>query len=120
MRASIVNHIRGVRLRVIGSMLDGLEVVLRFPGGRSEESVESFVRVKVNGVVTGKLKNLDYVDLVVLNKASPVLAFEAISGKNLLCKDPSFQAEFVSLTCRLYEDSMAMLERGFTYHCEAS
>lgn len=62
----------------------------------------------------------DRVDLVELNQASPILAFEAISGKNILCKDPNLQAEFFSLTCRLYEDSMAMLERGYSYRREAS
>lgn len=62
----------------------------------------------------------DFVDLVVLNDASPILAFEAISGKNLLCRDESLQAKFFSLTCRLYEDSMAMWERGLRYRREAS
>ena len=62
----------------------------------------------------------DHVDLVVLNDASPILAFEAISGINLLCGDAAFQAEFFSLTCRLYEESMTMWERGLRYRREAS
>lgn len=61
----------------------------------------------------------DHVDLVILNGASPILAFEAISGVNLLCRDRAFQAEFFSLICRLYEDNMAMLDRGFRYRRQA-
>ena len=62
----------------------------------------------------------DHVDLVIVNDASPILAFEAISGTNLLCRSAAFQAEFFSLTCRLYEESMAMWERGLCYRREAS
>lgn len=63
---------------------------------------------------------VDLVDLVVLNHASPILAFEAISGVNLLCRAQTFQAEFFSLTSRFYEDDMAMLARGLRYRRAAS
>jgi predicted nucleotidyltransferase len=62
----------------------------------------------------------DRVDLVVLNEALPILAFEAISGLNVLCLDAAIQAEFSSLTCRLYEEDMAMWKRGLAYRREAS
>ena len=62
----------------------------------------------------------DRVDLVVLNEAPPILAFEAISGINLLCQDETAQAEFASLTCRLYEEDIAMWKRGLAYRREAS
>jgi hypothetical protein len=63
----------------------------------------------------GKLQsalNIEEIDLVVLNKANPILRFEAISGRSLFCRDLSRRAEFASLTAREYEDSMAMVERA--------
>jgi predicted nucleotidyltransferase len=63
----------------------------------------------------GKLQtalNIEAIDLVVLNKANPILRFEAISGRSLFCRDPGHRAEFASLTAREYEDSMAMVERA--------
>jgi predicted nucleotidyltransferase len=62
----------------------------------------------------------DRVDLVVLNDALPILAFEAISGVNILCRDAAAQAGFFSLVCRLYEEDMAMWQRGLVYRREAS
>jgi len=56
--------------------------------------------------------NVEDIDLVVLNKANPILRFEAISGRSLFCRDLSRRAEFASLTAREYEDSMAMVERA--------
>ncbi len=61
----------------------------------------------------------DRIDLSILNCASPILRFEAISGMNLLCRDPGFQARFFSATCRDYERSMAMLQRGFRYRAQS-
>lgn len=62
---------------------------------------------------------VERVDLVELEAASPVLAFEAISGRSLLNRDPHRVAAFVSLTSRIYEDTMATLERGLTYWKQA-
>lgn len=59
------------------------------------------------------------VDLVLLEKASPILAFEVILGTCLLNLDPESCASFVSLTSRLYEDSMATLQRGVHYWRQA-
>ena len=50
------------------------------------------------------------VDLVVLNRAHPILAFEAIRGRFLVKNDPAATAAFFSLACREYEDVMASLE----------
>jgi predicted nucleotidyltransferase len=50
------------------------------------------------------------IDLVVLNQTNPILRFEAVSGRNLYCRDPYQRATFVSLTAREYEDSMAMMQ----------
>lgn len=54
----------------------------------------------------------DDVDLVVLNRARPILAFEAVSGRRLFCRDPQATAAFVSLTARQYEDDVAFLRQG--------
>ncbi|MGD8750842.1 MAG: nucleotidyltransferase domain-containing protein [Anaerolineales bacterium] len=56
--------------------------------------------------------NIDDVDLVVLNDASPITRFEAVSGRLIFSRDASKQAEFVSLTAREYEDEMALLLWG--------
>jgi predicted nucleotidyltransferase len=53
------------------------------------------------------------VDLVILNGKSPVLRFEAISGLLLYCRNRTEMATFVSLTARQYEDSMALMARGY-------
>ena len=63
--------------------------------------------------------NKDVIDLSVLNDASEILRFEALSGRNLLCRDPELQAVFFSQTCRDYERAQAMLERGYRYRRSA-
>ena len=59
------------------------------------------------------------VDLVVLNDASPVLRFEAISGRRIFCRDEERFADFFSLTAREYEEAMFYLTRGLRYRREA-
>jgi predicted nucleotidyltransferase len=54
----------------------------------------------------------DNIDLVVLNAASPILRFEAVSGRLLFCRDAARRVAFVSLTAREYEESMAMVQRA--------
>jgi predicted nucleotidyltransferase len=51
--------------------------------------------------------SFDEIDLVVLNDASPVLRFEAVSGRPVYTADPEARATFCSLTAREYEDEMA-------------
>jgi len=61
---------------------------------------------------------VEKVDLVVLNQADPILAFEAISGRFLCKNDQDQTAAFFSLVCREYEDVMANMEdqrRGAAY-----
>ncbi len=55
---------------------------------------------------------IDAIDLVVLNDASPILRFEAISGRPVFCRDAGQRAIFASLTAREYEDEMAMAMRA--------
>ena len=54
----------------------------------------------------------DEIDLLVLNGASPITRFEAISGCAVYCRDLSARAEFASLTAREYEDSIAFIQSG--------
>jgi predicted nucleotidyltransferase len=63
--------------------------------------------------------HFDDIDLVVLNEASPITRFEAVSGRPVYTRDPSARAGFVSLTAREYEDAMAFLQLGLRYRAEA-
>ncbi len=55
---------------------------------------------------------IEDIDLVTLNRASPVTRFEAVSGRAIFCRDRARRAEFVSLAAREYEDAMAFLRWG--------
>ena len=55
---------------------------------------------------------IEEIDLVTLNRASPVTRFEAVSGRAIFCRDRARRAEFVSLAAREYEDAMAFLRWG--------
>jgi predicted nucleotidyltransferase len=59
----------------------------------------------------------DEIDLVVLNEASPILRFEAVSGRPVYTADSQSRATFVSLTAREYEDEMAQWERAMISVC---
>ncbi|MFW6183819.1 MAG: type VII toxin-antitoxin system MntA family adenylyltransferase antitoxin [Chloroflexota bacterium] len=61
----------------------------------------------------------DDIDVVVLNDASPITRFEAVSGRMIYTRDAEEVATFVSLTAREYEDSMALLRRGLVWRREA-
>jgi predicted nucleotidyltransferase len=52
------------------------------------------------------------IDLLVLNGASPISRFEAISGRLVFCRDQEKYAGFASLTAREYEDAMALAQWG--------
>jgi uncharacterized protein len=58
------------------------------------------------------------IDLAVLNDASAVLRFEAVSGRMLFCRDRGQCAVFVSLAAREYESAMAMIRRGLRWRAE--
>lgn len=62
--------------------------------------------------------SFDEVDLVVLNEASPVLRFEAVSGRPVYTADPAARATFCSLTAREYEDEMAQWQRALSFNEE--
>ena len=50
----------------------------------------------------------DNIDLIVLNKASTLLCFEAISGIPLVINDWDIYVDFFSETSRYYEDQMIL------------
>jgi predicted nucleotidyltransferase len=50
------------------------------------------------------------IDLLVLNGASPISRFEAISGRLVFCRGQEKYAGFASLTAREYEDAMALAQ----------
>lgn len=55
---------------------------------------------------------IEDIDLVTLNRASPITRFEAVSGRAIFCRDRARRAEFVSLAAREYEDALAFLRWG--------
>ncbi len=57
----------------------------------------------------------DEIDLVALNRANPLLRFEALSGRLIFCRDLVSRADFASLTAREYEDEMAQLRLALSY-----
>ena len=65
-----------------------------------------------------KRLQVEDIDLVILNEANPILAFEAVSGHLLFCHNTGRRAEFVSLVAREYEDAMALWQRGLEYRRE--
>ena len=65
-----------------------------------------------------KRLQVEDIDLVILNEANPILAFEAVSGHLLFCRNIGRRAEFVSLVAREYEDAMALWQRGLEYRRE--
>jgi predicted nucleotidyltransferase len=65
-----------------------------------------------------KTLQVEDIDLVILNEANPILAFEAVSGRLLFCRNTGRRAEFVSLVAREYEDGMALWQRGLAYRRE--
>ena len=62
--------------------------------------------------VTQDILKTDNIDLCLLNSASPIMAFEIISGKRIVKNDIDKTAEFESLVMREYEDENARLQ-----HC---
>ncbi len=56
-------------------------------------------------------------DLVILNEADPLLAFEAISGRKLFVRQTAIDnhAAFYSLTCRLSEDQRVWMKKQLAY-----
>ena len=56
--------------------------------------------------MTSRLNSIGELDLVDLNHAGSVLAFEALSGRRLFVRDPDAVAAFSSQVARQYESDM--------------
>lgn len=56
--------------------------------------------------LTARLSTISELDLVDLNSANTILAFEALCGRRLFVRNPERLAEFSSYTARQYEDDM--------------
>ncbi len=97
---------------LFGSALDGevregadLDVAVLFDRAPTlDELAECRLRLQ-------KALVFEEIDLVPLNGASPILAFQAVSGRRVYCGDEARCVEFVSLTAREYEDEMAQAAR---------
>ncbi len=56
--------------------------------------------------MTARLMQIAELDLVDLNHANSILAFEALCGHRLYVRDPETVAAFSSLVARQYESDM--------------
>ncbi len=97
---------------VFGSARDGrvrpgsdLDLAVLFNEPMSGEDFLQFY-----SALCDQVPEVEKVDLVRLNQADPILAFEAISGIFLCTNDIDKMAEYFSLVCREYEDVMGNLE----------
>jgi len=104
---------RIVTATVFGSAQNGtvqpgsdLDIGLLFPERLSGDAFLAFYSELCEAV-----PDIEVIDVVSLNDANPILAFEAINGRFLVKNDMEKAAEFVSLVCREYEDVMVNLER---------
>jgi len=64
--------------------------------------------------LTARLDFIPELDLVDLNRADSVLAFEALCGRRLLVRDADLTAAFASRVAREYEDDMLHARSGRT------
>ena len=74
---------------------------------RSRPSLDALCELRAR---LQEVLRVEAIDLVVLNDASPLLAFEALCGRRLSSGDDDACAEFASLTARQYEDEKAQYE----------
>ncbi len=97
---------------IFGSSADGtvdensdidIAVLFQNPPESGEQKLDYYIRLC-------DAADLDTVDMVILNGANPILAFEALSGKVICKNDAGKAAGFQSLVCREYEDVMGNLE----------
>lgn len=80
---------------------------------QSAPSVDDLVALQAD---LQKVFQYGQVDLLVLNDASPLIRFKAVSGRSLFCRDLIVRAEFVSLAAREFESAIAFLRRGLKFY----
>ena len=73
---------------------------------------EVLLELRSLGQVTEAQLHDDWRTRRVIAQGSPILRFEAASGRLLCCRDAGRRATFVSLTAREYEESIAMVQRA--------
>jgi predicted nucleotidyltransferase len=110
--AYFARDLRVAAATVFGSATDGcvrpgsdIDIAVLF---REPLAPEHFLRFYAE--LCDQIPNVEKVDLITLNQADPILAFEAIRGRFLCKNDPDQTAAFFSLVCREYEDVMGNLE----------
>lgn len=100
---------------VFGSSISGtvkagsdLDIAVLFHNQlKTEEKLEYYCRLcDINN-------NIERIDLVVLNTANEILAFEALKGEYFCKNDPEKTAAYFSLICRMYEDTMVNIEAQY-------
>lgn len=103
---------RVVGATIFGSARDGLirpgsdlDLAILFDTPLSAEEFLDFY-----AVLCDQISGIEKVDLVRLNQADPILAFEAISGTFICTNDVEKMAGYFSLVCREYEDVMGNLD----------
>ncbi len=80
-----------------GSDLD-VAVLFREPPAAGEATLRYYTSL------CDAVPDVECVDFINLNRANPILAFEALRGRMCCKNDPDATAAFTSLTCREYED----------------
>lgn len=72
--------------------------------------------VKISEILETLIGNTP-VDIIFLNDASPILAFEALKGKQLFVREKfeDIYTRFYSLTCREFESEMYWMKRQLEY-----
>lgn len=71
---------------------------------------------RIIGVVESLVPGISC-DLTLLNSAGELLAFEALSGRELFIRDEAIDqyAAWYSITCREYEDTIAWMKKQLRY-----
>ena len=55
----------------------------------------------------------EHIDISVLNEANYLLSFEALGGRLLFCRDREQYESFFSLICRIRDDEMMRIKKGY-------
>lgn len=94
------------------SSTSDIDIAVYFGAGADRVKLIAKVIGMVEEIIPGRS-----CDLVILNEAGPLLAFEAISGRKLFVRHDAIEthAAFYSLTCRLSEDQHAWMRKQLKY-----
>lgn len=80
------------------------------------EGDDVFFRFKIQTQIEKVIQGIP-VDIIELQKANPVLAFEVLCGTQLFVKESCWEKylDFYTLTCRLYEDEIYWMKKRLKY-----